>query len=976
MIDINLLKTAFRKLLTYTYFDKSDMVLRRNVALFAKSLINEETESIVFGRILSVANGENEELFKEWLENMRLVFMPKQVNPIKNKKEITDKLVITNIPPERVSIDRMLIMTEIPVELLIIDIAWVLLFGCNMDGRLSDNSWGNRIDVVAGGGKVREGNALFKKYHTQYRHWWQKGVDAANTKLKEGKNISIINFDIENYYHSIDFNFDEFLSEYDILWPIDRIKEDKLTDILQNIYAKYWELTQASDEEAFCGRNKGKHPLPLGLMSARILANWNLSPLDNHIVEKYKPLYYGRYVDDCMLVVETKSNSENCIESIEQELPDLFDWHEGSRVSFKFAAPDVSPKDSDRLQGLTLQSNKLFIYRFDCELPQASLEKFEEDQMERSSEFRFQTDEADGNYGGLETITLVSALDAEEEKGRRFDILEENKYKLSVYLAKLCTRLAKYGDKYEHYDEVFKVAHYFRDGLLIKHYLLWERLMSVFVLAGKKELVEEFDKNVKCQIRKLEVGDHVFTENKSAGRKRVQECLLYHLNQSKLMALSLNKLDSRIDTLYLDTFMVRMHYNIYPMQEFALEFNKYGVRLQAKDLKYSQKKLTYRWLPYFVHLFDVVCMFCIGKTYDPNLYEKAFRRYMILNGLGNRGVFVNAIMRRPKGDIVSEFNTHLSMDYVDADKLTVGVVNMDIKDKDKKQLIDNYGSQDDKKSRSMLRILDQITNIPSVEMFILPELSLPDYELKNFCRYSANREKAFVAGMEYVVKKDMVYNYIVTCLPVVLYGQKDALPIIRLKNYYAPKEAEYILEKKYKVPVNKKIYQNLYHWHGHVFTTYYCYELTSIKDRSFFFGKVDAIYCPVYNKDTYYFNNIAESLVRDMHCFFILSNVSHFGDSRVTMPASHIKMNLLKIKGGNTTENNEVTLSAELDIKGLRKSQKQPKNDDFKKTPPGYNSNMVIDRERKRFLFDPKNKLDVFLTDLTVACLRYMPEWK
>lgn len=276
----------------------------------------------------------------------------------------------------------------------------------------------------------------------------------------------------------------------------------------------------------------------------------------------------------------------------------------------------------------------------------------------------------------------------------------------------------------------------------------------------------------------------------------------------------------------------------------------------------------------------------------------------------------------------------------------------------------------------MLRILDQITNIPSVEMFILPELSLPNYELKNFCRYSANREKAFVAGMEYVVKKDMVYNYIVTCLPVVLYGQKDTLPIIRLKNYYAPKEAEYILEKKYKVPVNKKIYQNLYHWHGHVFTTYYCYELTSIKDRSFFFGKVDAIYCPVYNKDTYYFNNIAESLVRDMHCFFILSNVSHFGDSRVTMPASHIKMNLLKIKGGNTTENNEVTLSAELDIKGLRKSQKQPENDDFKKTPPGYNSNMVIDRERKRFLFDPKNKLDVFLTDLTVACLRYMPEWK
>lgn len=38
MLDIALLKTAFRKLLTYAYFDKSDMVLRYNVATFAKSI--------------------------------------------------------------------------------------------------------------------------------------------------------------------------------------------------------------------------------------------------------------------------------------------------------------------------------------------------------------------------------------------------------------------------------------------------------------------------------------------------------------------------------------------------------------------------------------------------------------------------------------------------------------------------------------------------------------------------------------------------------------------------------------------------------------------------------------------------------------------------------------------------------------------------------------------------------------------------
>lgn len=47
MIDINLLKTDFRKLLTYTYFDKSDMVLLRNVALFTKSLTKEKNREII-----------------------------------------------------------------------------------------------------------------------------------------------------------------------------------------------------------------------------------------------------------------------------------------------------------------------------------------------------------------------------------------------------------------------------------------------------------------------------------------------------------------------------------------------------------------------------------------------------------------------------------------------------------------------------------------------------------------------------------------------------------------------------------------------------------------------------------------------------------------------------------------------------------------------------------------------------------------
>ena len=61
---------------------------------------------------------------------------------------------------------------------------------------------------------MRFGNSIFKKYIHQYQAWWNEGLRMANKVLSEGKNVSIINFDITNCYHSIDFNFDTFLDDF------------------------------------------------------------------------------------------------------------------------------------------------------------------------------------------------------------------------------------------------------------------------------------------------------------------------------------------------------------------------------------------------------------------------------------------------------------------------------------------------------------------------------------------------------------------------------------------------------------------------------------------------------------------------------------------------------------------------------------------------------------------------------------------
>ena len=978
MLTIEILKEAFRKLLSYSYYDKTDMVLRRHVADFAASLRLISDERRVFERLLNVGLGQDEDTLNEWLGQMRMAYYPKK---LKEQRD-NDSHLVTNIPPSGTEVERLLIKADIPVELCILDVAWLLMYGYKADSDLDKCCWGNRMDLTANNSAVRKGNALFKKYQNQYNSWWRSGLAKANELLRNNENVSIISFDITNYYHSIDFDFEAFLTDYESRHPNDGVRNDALTEVVFHVYQRYWSLAQHCGEEAFQGLNADKHPLPLSLMSAHVFANWYLKPLDSYILETYHPLYYGRYVDDCMVVVRTQSHSEDWVAAINEELPGLLELH-GENSRFAFA---------NRLDGnngiatLQLQQEKVYLYRFNCELPPSSLDEFEENQRERSSEYRFLTDDADSGAVNLSNVTLVDALDAVEESGRRFNILEENKYRLAVYLAKLSVRLAKYGREYKGYEEVEKIYQYFKGNLLIKHYMLWERIMTVFVLAGKKEYVRSLAEAIRVQISLMTVKDGLFVRIDDEGVRVLKESLLHNLEESELMALSLHRGNDVINRVYIDTYMVRMHYNSYPLQEFSKGFDFYGVRLAANQLLYQKNRYAYRWIPYYVKYYDIVCMLSLGNAYDPNVYDKAFALYLRLNHLPN---YVNAsafchVVNQAEG--ISEFNTHLSVEQdIHRDEgLTVAVVNMDLGNNEGKIQIEQFGMFDKDKAMTMQQILDRISDIGNVEIFLLPEMSLPLYELREYLLYSARHEIAFVAGLEYYVKRGSVYNYTITSLPITLYGRRDAVPVIRLKNHYAPAEKENIKKHRKKVPQNTHDYQNLYHWCDQVFTTYYCYELTSIRERSLFFSQIDAMYCPVFNLDTYYFNNIAESMARDMHCYFILANVSHLGDSRVTAPMKHDRMNLLKVKGGNTSTNKAVLLTTVLDIDGLRafqvmtegqqraeqKEREKHHQETFKLTPPDYQKGEVQAR-RGKFVLPFEDDYEEFLAGLNRMLLEY-----
>ena len=136
-------------------------------------------------------------------------------------------------------------------------------------------------------------------------------------------------------------------------------------------------------------------------------------------------------------------------------------------------------------------------------------------------------------------------------------------------------------------------------------------------------------------------------------------------------------------------------------------------------------------------------------------------------------------------------------------------------------------------------------------------------------------------------------------------------------------------------------------WNNFWFSVYCCYEVTSIKDRALYQSYADATVVVEWNMDVNYYNNIVESLVRDLHCYCIQVNISKYGDSRITQPSKTEKKDILRIKGGN----NATVLVEEVDIKKLRDFQllgniEQRNRGDFKVTSPDFDMSIVEQKNK------------------------------
>lgn len=287
------------------------------------------------------------------------------------------------------------------------------------------------------------------------------------------------------------------------------------------------------------------------------------------------------------------------------------------------------------------------------------------------------------------------------------------------------------------------------------------------------------------------------------------------------------------------------------------------------------------------------------------------------------------------------------------DKLKIGIVNMKIYDSD---LVDSFKKTPNISSKRLEKISGLLNTAVKngAEVIVFPEVSIPMEWLGVVSDFARRHDVLIVCGLEHIIYENkLCCNYIATILPDKYKDYTYAVVKLRLKNHYSPKEKEWVKGYGWELPIEgnekgqywKKEY-DLFRWKGIDFSTFSCFELANIQDRSLFTSFVDLLIGSVHNRDVNYYSNIMESLARDVHCYFVHVNDSSLGDNRIIKPSSTNSRNVLQVSGGI----NDVVLIGEVDIKKLRDFQIKDHNlqmndKSFKAVPPEYKYNNVKIRD-------------------------------
>lgn len=868
------------------------------------------------------------------------------------------------------------------VEYQVLSALWILKVGHKFEEKLDKNlSYANRLrrrnskfsQLSGTNGTLNEDSSgLFSPYFSAYQNWRNKGLDAMRELVEEGKSVTAITMDLAGFYHNVS---PDFLLKPSFLKKISLKLDDnekKLSQLLLESIECWYRKTPD-----YLERPQGA--LPVGLSASKVISNILLYELDTDANELLEPSYYGRYVDDIFLVLETPDGVSNGNEVIDYlskhinslkinrvkgHLPEL-------RLKFNYAS------DSD----LRFTADKQKIFHLSSEHGLDLIDQIASQIRAQSSEYRMLPELPDSSMKMAEKA-LLATPDASliADALRKADVVSVRRLGLSLLVRDIesySTDLSR-SDWVDLRSEFYGLVHRYllTPKGLFELYGYYQRVFSLMVanhdfddakkfinnLSSCFELVEKTTISVKGRKERivrckayfekslLQVALQATTTKNFTQWPKLRELLKIiflfsdaskiDLRKSYLSKLSKNLLLADLGSRpYKDYWYYSQNENIDIVKVPLSREVRLITRLASiKRFRKNTHLKTPHW-PALVFPTRPLTIQEIALVNPSVLDNAALFRHSIFGLRGAKTSWSDNIGR----NIMDGNGCYVSVPNKNKEKVYIALTNLETTD------IQFEGAIKGKPDRSLTRyekINKLINNIlrsnQRSDYVVFPECSIPRRWAMSISGKLARQNISLIAGIEYYEHKkglNILRNDCLVSLATKWPGYYSNFVFLQPKLLPSHKEAAKLRKagkKLYKPKSSNEILPIFVHGNYHI-GVLICSDLTNPENRVRFQGKVDSLFVLEWNPDVKTFSYLIEGAAHDIHTFVIQVNNRLYGDSRVRAPyrIEHMR-DSVRLKGGVE----DYFVIAEVDFQSLRsfqqKNRMNDKKSEFKPVPIGF----------------------------------------
>ncbi|MGF6222101.1 reverse transcriptase domain-containing protein [Pseudomonas sp. YL-218 TE3947] len=887
------------------------------------------------------------------------------------------------------------LMAKCSIDFHVLSALWMMEIGALFDKQLSANVYGSRLRRNRHDKINTWALGSFKPYLRPFREWRDGGINAMSSALANKKKVLALTADVSSFYHELNPGF-MLDHAFHALAGIHLTEtQAKLNRIFINALLAWAQQTPLE---------KG---LPVGLPASAVVANAALLKLDQFIERQVVPLYYGRYVDDILLVMENTSD----IKTTEQ----FWDWvfnRDGGRDLLKNDNRSILFKP-DYLDGCRIAfenaKNKLFILAGSPGL--ALVNAISEQINQRASEWRSLPDLPDSpssvatdllkatNLGGeqadnlrkTDALTLHRAgfaLSLRDYEAFERDLLPEDWqahrhaffsaviehlltpikfFELAQYLPRV-VRMAVACEDFEHLGRIIKaldtlVAKVTRScELVIKglddkkalpldcHTRWWSALLE----ALSENIVSAFPPRLSNSGKVAWKAFEYEIKNGLLGAHRITLALGYWMSSASELQKTQSRLFSR-DLAHIPLRFTGLPIEMVSQRGIPLRKNLTTAAMDGllPDEMLDGINILTGWLK-FKRGTPAGLVFATRPFNLNELYLVAPAPFVA----SNRKILGTVVKALRGFDLTEHKMPHIDKKQVlhipngePKSKQTIAVTSWETKDESFTAAIMRLPDPDGhRRYQRINRLINEVISRPDgAGYLILPEVALPPQWFMRIADKLKRRGISLITGVEYLhAPKKRVRHQVWASLT------HDGLGFPSLMLYRQDKQRPAFHEEQelfrlaglYMQPAQEQQWQKPpVIQHGDFrFAIMICSELTNIRYRADLRGQVDALFVPEWNPDTDTFNALVESAALDIHAYIIQCNNRRYGDSRIRAPyKDRWKRDILRVKGGN----HDYCITGEIDVTALRQFQSSHRSptSGFKPVPDGFNEDMAFDRK-------------------------------